>query len=82
MVLKVSHKELAELIEEHYKKKIALFIWGRFGIGKSEKMKDIAKKIAKEKGKEFVEWNSLREDKKKEVFKNCSKYLSCLIKIK
>lgn len=70
MVKQVNHLELNTLIREYYKHKISLFIWGRFGIGKSEVMKDTARQIAEEKGKIFVEWNRLTENEKRELVDN------------
>lgn len=74
MVQKVSHKELVYLIEEHYKKKVPLFVWGRFGIGKSALTKKVAKKVAESRGRTFIEWNKLTEEKRQEVFEFCEKY--------
>ena len=74
MVKKVTHKELNVLIEHYYKTKEPLFIWGTFGIGKSRVMREVAIDKAKEKGKEFVEWNKTNPDKKQEVFNNPEKY--------
>lgn len=74
MVLNVDHKELNVLIEEYYKNKTALFVFGAFGIGKSFVVKDSSEKIAKNKKKEFVEWNRLTKEKKQEVYDNPDKY--------
>jgi hypothetical protein len=74
MVLKVNHIELNSLLKEYYERKLALFIFGAFGIGKSFAVRDTAKEIAKSKGKEFVEWNKLDKKKKQEVYEYCEKY--------
>ncbi|MEM4270959.1 MAG: hypothetical protein QXO70_02585, partial [Candidatus Pacearchaeota archaeon] len=74
MVYKVKHDELSEIIKQHYSKKITLFVWGTFGIGKSRVFKEVAKEIALQLGKEFVVWHEISESKKKEIFENSDKY--------
>ena len=69
-MLEVTHKELKILINKHYFLKQPLMIYGGFGIGKSESVKDTAKEIAKEKKKDFVEWNYISEEKKRELIGN------------
>lgn len=71
---KVNHQQLGELVNIYYKKKISLFVWGTFGIGKSRVVRIQAENIAKEKNKEFVEWNKCSAEKKEEMFKQPSKY--------
>ena len=51
MVLKINHKELKEIVKQYYNKKLALFLWGTFGIGKSQEILETAKKISKRKRK-------------------------------
>ncbi len=58
----------------NYKHKLAFFCWGTFGVGKSFVIRETAKEIAKEKGREFKEWNKLTRDEKLEVYNNPSKY--------
>jgi len=74
MVKQVNHLELKTLIQEYYKRKCALFIWGRFGIGKSAVMGETAKGIGEENKRKFVCWNKLTETEKKEVVDYCEKY--------
>lgn len=74
MVYKVSHKELKTLIKVNYEKKIALFVWGTFGIGKSQEFRETAKVLAKEKGREFIEWNKITKKKKQEIYEYPEKY--------
>jgi hypothetical protein len=74
MVKKVNHKELGTLVNHYYTKKEPLFIWGTFGIGKSRVIKTVSQEKAKEKGKEFIEWNKTSPEQKKEVFDNPGKY--------
>lgn len=73
-MLEVDHKELTELIRSYYKTKIPLFVVGTFGIGKSQSVRENAIDIAKEKNKEFINWNEIPLDKKLEVYKNAEKY--------
>lgn len=70
----INHNELKQIVKEYYKKKIALFIWGTFGIGKSQIVLEETKELAKERGREFVEWNKLSRKKKQEVYELCEKY--------
>jgi hypothetical protein len=74
MVVKVNHSQLGELIDVYYGTKEPLFIWGTFGIGKSRVVGDKAKKIAEQKGKQFVEWIKTTREQKQEIFANPEKY--------
>ena len=74
MVLKVNHKDLNALISEYYDKKVALFTYGAFGIGKSFVVRQSAKDIAKEKKRKFVEWNDLSREDKINVSENPQDY--------
>ncbi len=74
MTKKINHIELKNLLKEYYAKKQPLFIWGRFGIGKSETIRNTAVEIAKDKSREFIEWNKINEEQKQNVFENPSKY--------
>lgn len=73
-MLKITHTELNSIVKGYYDKKLALFVYGAFGIGKSFCIRDTAKNLAQEKGREFVEWNRLSKEKKQEVFDNPEKY--------
>lgn len=73
-MLKVTHKELKLLIKEYYKKKIALLVFGAFGIGKSFVVRDTAIELAEMRGRKFVEWNKLTAKEKQEVFEYPEKY--------
>jgi len=71
---KVNHSELNKLIQEYYKKKIALLVYGTFGIGKSYLIRDTAEEIAKSKSKIFIEWNKINDDEKQKVSEYPEKY--------
>ncbi len=62
------------LVKGYYEKKLALFVYGAFGIGKSFCIRDTAKELANDKSREFVEWNKLSKERKSEVFDNPEKY--------
>ncbi len=74
MVAKVNHNELKSLVKEYYKKKLALFVWGTFGIGKSREVLEISKDLAKERGREFIEWNRISKGEKQNVYAFPEKY--------
>jgi len=52
---KVTHAQLEDVIIKFYHAQRALFIWGTVGIGKSYKIRDAAKAIAKSLGLKFSE---------------------------
>lgn len=70
----VTHTELSSVVKGYYNKKLALFVYGAFGIGKSFCIRDTAKELAVEKGREFIEWNRSGSEKKQEIFENPEKY--------
>ena len=74
MVLQITHKEMKSIIREYFKSKIALYISGRFGIGKSSGYKAEAKKIAEDRNRTHVEWNDLSEENKLKLFDNPKKW--------
>jgi len=51
----LSHKELSRVIQQAYDTKVALFIWGATGIGKSETVRASAVAQAKKEGLPFIE---------------------------
>lgn len=73
-MLKVNHIELNSILKEYYKRKLSLFVLGAFGIGKSFCVRDTAMEIAKERAREFVEWNRLSAKEKQEVYEYPEKY--------
>lgn len=74
----ITHDQLKLAIQHHYNKKIALFVYGRFGIGKSETVQLVAKELASTKNRKFVNWNKLSEEEKKLVFDNPKDYFTLL----
>jgi hypothetical protein len=78
MVYEIEHEELSELIRCYYNSKLPLMVYGTFGIGKSQSVEEQAKGIAKEKEKEYVNWNKLLLEDKMKVFANPEKYFILL----
>lgn len=78
----VSHKELEKVMYRVFtvnknlkgKKKVALYVWGTTGIGKSDKIVNTATLLAKENNREFVDWNRLPKEEKYKVEENVGKY--------
>jgi len=79
MTVKITHDRLEKLISHYYDTKtdmgkLALFIWGRFGIGKSAIIKQVAQDKAQAQNKIFKEWNKSTAEEKEEMFNNPTKY--------
>ena len=55
-----------------------LIVYGTFGIGKSHLIRQVAKDIAEQKGKKFVDWNVLTKVEKEIVFENTKDYFILL----
>jgi hypothetical protein len=53
---------------------LPLIVTGTFGIGKSQSVRERAMDLAKEKAKEFINWNEISLEKKLEVYNNAGKY--------
>lgn len=81
MVLEINHEELKIIIRENYKKKVSLMVYGTFGVGKSETIRQSAREIAKSRARKFVEWNKLSKGEKQEVYEYPEKYF-CLLDIR
>lgn len=81
MTNKVNHSELKQIIKEFYKKKLALFIWGSYGLGKSRVLLDSAKEITEIRARKFVEWNKVSREKKQEIYEYPEKYF-CYIDLR
>jgi len=77
---KINHEQLSRLIQIHYNttdsrgKKICLLVYGTYGIGKSETTMNEAQTLAEQRGKIFVVWNEISEEKKFEVYNDIEKY--------
>ena len=65
---------MKEITKQYYKNKLAFFLWGTFGIGKSQSIRETAKDLAKDRTREFVEWNKLTAEKKQNLYDNPEKY--------
>ena len=74
MTQKVTHKQLKFLLKQYYRTKLPMFVWGTFGIGKSQTIRDTAIEISEEKKRKFVEWNKTTEEEKKDILENPEKY--------
>jgi len=53
-LVRVNHADLKKTILAYYRAKRSLMIWGTIGIGKSMEVKETARFIAEQKGKEFL----------------------------
>lgn len=74
MVQEIDHNEFGKIIKRCYKKKIPVFCYGLFGVGKSTVVLETAKELAEEREKQFVEWNEVSKEKKDEIIKNPEPY--------
>ena len=54
-MLETNHENLRSIIKKCHKTKRSLYIWGTFGIGKSDSVRQASKEIAHEKGLEYSE---------------------------
>lgn len=70
----VNHEQLKQLINVYYEKKLALLVYGTFGIGKSYSIREQSEQIAKDKKRKFVEWNRLTYEEKENVYTNVKQY--------
>jgi len=68
----MNHTQLENLAVRAYKTGFALFVYGGFGIGKSQTERKIARKLSD--GREYVEWNRIPYNKKEEVIENADRY--------
>lgn len=59
MIHRCDHKGLEQLVRTMYGANRPFMIWGAPGIGKSETVLSMAKKIAKDSDLEFVEWSRI-----------------------
>lgn len=73
-MFQIKHTELDSLLKENYRTKLALFVYGTFGVGKSFQIRESSKEIAEIRKREFKDWNRLTNIEKEELFKNPEKY--------
>ena len=73
-MLEVSTDTYGELLRTCYVAKSPLYVYGGPGIGKSEIPRQVFTKIAKEQGKEYIDWNELNIAERKKVIANADKY--------
>ena len=66
----LNHLELENYIERVYDKSLSSFIHGGIGIGKSETVIKIGKKIAEKNSKVFYDWNRISDKEKRELLKD------------
>jgi len=71
---KANIENVGKLIKGHITKKIPLKVTGGFGIGKSEKFKQVAENISDDNKLIFKEWNEMTELEKVNCEKNPEKY--------
>jgi MoxR-like ATPase len=72
--VKGNHRKLEKRILKSWQTKQPLFIWGAVGIGKSETVREMAKKIAEDLNREFIEWNDATTEQKEDVLREPEKY--------
>jgi len=70
---KINHEQLATLVKLLYScpdkigKKIPMLITGTFGIGKSMVIKLVSREIAKERQREYLDWNEISYTEKMKI---------------
>jgi hypothetical protein len=62
--MEIKHEQLRKLIKKSDSTKRPLYIAGTTGIGKSFIVKDMAKIFAKQKERDFIEWNKISDKEK------------------
>jgi hypothetical protein len=72
--IEITIKEMKQMINSIYGKKISLNIQGTVGIGKSIGVFEKAKQLAKAEGREFIDWNRSNGKIKDQVVENPEKY--------
>src|SRR6056297_1893756 len=71
---KLSLSNYKERLHNLYELKIPLIAYGGYGIGKTEIEKEVAQEIATEHERQYIEWNSISQEKKQEVEENPQDY--------
>lgn len=78
MVKRIEHSEAEQILRAAYRSGVSTILLGRTGIGKSNVIKETAKKLAAEQKKEFAEWNELTLEQKYETIANPGRYFGFL----
>jgi len=73
-ITRISHEGLQRQLWIHYEAKEPLLVNGTFGIGKSWTVRQVAKEIAENRGREFVEWNRLTFEERVSVIEEPRRY--------
>lgn len=73
-ITRITHEGLQRQLWIHYLSKEPLLVNGTFGIGKSWTVRQVAREIAKEKGREYVEWNQLSFEERVNVIENPGRF--------
>ncbi len=71
---KANINSVGKLVKRHIEMKIPIKITGGYGIGKSEKNKQVAKEIAKEQNLTFKNWNETSNKEKENCERDKKKY--------
>lgn len=72
--IEINHKELKAFIKKAYETKLSLNLTGTVGIGKSIAVFEVAKEVAVEEKREFIDWNRISKNNKDIVMENPEKY--------
>ena len=68
----INHDQLENMIRRCYENQFPLFVYGGFGIGKSQTERKVAHNLSDDR--EYVEWNRISYEKKEEVIENAGEY--------
>lgn len=69
---RIDHSQLENLVVRCYNSQLPLFVYGGFGIGKSDTIRKVSKELSD--GRKYVNWNQTTYDKKKEIINNAKDY--------
>jgi len=73
-MFEVNTAEYMPLLETHYDAKIPMMIYGAPGIGKSAIPRLVFEKVAKKKGRKFMEWSDMTQADKANAYANAKDY--------
>lgn len=77
--MEIKHTQLESMLFRAYKNKVALFIAGTMGIGKSEMTMEVGKKIAKKVDRHFCDWNRTSDKEKLTLIEDRAKRESTFV---